>query len=117
MTLPSDPPTTTAGMAFAVLEKHGLIVLALGALLYQVHFLAGHATTQQDAWRTVVKELSAEMRDDRNARDAVSKEFLVVLAGLKENARSMQSLMLAIEQSCQVDSKPLLAPKAVEKKP
>jgi hypothetical protein len=101
-------------MAFAILEKHGLIVLALGALLYQVHFLAGHATTQQDAWRAVVKELSAEMREDRQQRETNTKEFLVVLAGLKENARAMQSLMLAIEQSCQVDGKPLLAPKPIE---
>lgn len=110
----SDLPTTHTDGVIALLERHGLIILALGALLYQVYFLASFATAQQDAWRTVVKELSGEMREDRDARNTNTKEVLVVLAGLRENARSLQPLLIAIEESCHVDGKPIPAPKPVE---
>lgn len=102
----SKPPADVISALILVLREHGLIVLALGALVWQVYFLANLAREQQDAWRSTLKEVAVEMASDRRQRSEAAVSFMALLSSMQETARTTQTLLAAVEEACEIHLKP-----------
>jgi hypothetical protein len=78
----------TAQLVLEILREHGLVVVALAALVWQVWFTAEMQLQNQDRWRVVIDGFRDELRSMRESRTDYVKE--------------LSDRMLALEKTCMV---------------
>lgn len=83
-----------------LLREHGLILLALGSLVWQVWFLGLMVSQQQNEWRSVIGTFTSEVKEARKSHDAIDREFVSILASLQEVTRVTEGLLYAVEEAC-----------------
>jgi hypothetical protein len=83
-----------------LLREHGLVVLALLALVWQVWFLGEMARSENAVWRKVIDEMRVEMRDDREARARAIEEWLPAISLSRDAAMRTEQLMQMILKNC-----------------
>jgi hypothetical protein len=97
-------PNDLLSILVLVLREHGLIVLALGALVWQVWWLGSLAREQQVGWRATIHDLTEEIQICRAHQAEANIRTVTFIASVQEIMRNTQSRLADIEVSCQVST-------------
>ena len=96
----AETPTSVAGVALELVREHGLIVLALIALMWQVYFLGTLAKEQQERWRAEILSIQASVSEDQKSRNDNVAKLVEVLVSMREIVRTTQMVIASVEEEC-----------------
>lgn len=98
-----NPPSALAA-ALLLVREHGLIVLALFALMWQAWFVSTNAQIQQAAWRATVNDTQRAIMDDQRQRTENLQKLTEALSKIYETMHTAQTIIADMEEECLVEN-------------
>jgi len=93
-------PDSMFGAALQVLREHGLVVIALAALAWQVYFLGGLLDAQNERWSMVIEKVSIRLEEDIRERMLYWKEVSGLLAKFDQELDVITKINSDMEEEC-----------------
>mgnify|MGYP001600073178 FL=1 len=86
------------GLVLAVIRENGMNSLSLGVLVWVVWFQAQAAERQADQWRETVKEVTLELKTQREQRMQSLGETNLMVVRIEGTLKNIQDVMTDLKR-------------------